>query len=249
MRVYLAAKVLSNTMLDTLKAEVDEGVLRDSRHLPGGDSYTSLLGLIEKMDVLTDICNTNKTTQHPKKSGRHPFQPVRSFKDVQITHLLETLEYFCEWKHSLDADPNLSFTDATSSFFSPETSREIIDICLGLPCMARFYLKGGKGNREITFRRIQSDVCEHHFGNIRYFSHSGTAGATIDDCMTGSGDSCAVRANNPKNSNFSQAPTSGDGEEMLDQSKLWSKEELSDRRSKSEVEQGQRKKRRVEHTL
>ena len=130
MRVYLAAKVLSRTMRSIVQDEVRSGRCpRLSRNHPSKETCDSIIELIGHVDRLTDICNTASNVSYPKAdSPAKPFQPVPSFCDEQVGYLLETLDYFQQWQADLAAAPELSAADASSSFFSTETTREIVDV-------------------------------------------------------------------------------------------------------------------------
>ena len=149
---YLAMQVQSNTMHRIVTAEIKKGAagrmgMYDSRHLPNYQSYVTVLDYIYHINRLVDICNGAKLAEYPVGSGRKPFQPIGSSDDDQLRWLLETLQWFSEWRRELQQDSDLVPAEKRASFLPTETWSAIQSLCLGFNCLTKHYVDPHEGRK------------------------------------------------------------------------------------------------------
>lgn len=151
MRVHLAAQVLSNTMVRI----IDENVPPDQ-----AAKYRPLRTYVKTMNDLLDIVNT-----------RHGLVYEKS--DPRMMKLLDIYGFYRNWDEAV-RHVDLVELDGVSrkmAFIDGELFHELKLVCLGFPCLVAHY--GESGDTSLCLRRISSDVCEHHFGNIRASARTG----------------------------------------------------------------------------
>jgi hypothetical protein len=193
MRVKLAAHVLSTTMANLIKSaqdtSMDAGL--DFRNEPSHTSYGPLLELVTTVDTWWDVVNSAS----PK--GFRPIEhddlaaPAGS---SQLHTLLQTLQFFQSWKDKLK-DSDLCPGEKECSFITKEQWDEMQWVCLGLVGVCHHLLRDHP-NRKVVFRRFQSDVVEHHFGNRRTFSRGVGGGSHIMATCEADAVSSASRTTN-----------------------------------------------------
>jgi hypothetical protein len=179
MRVRLAAGVLSNTMhrlIGDYMQYCDRPCTKDARNLPSPKAYASLQKFVGVVDSWFDVTNT---AVH-KNCG-----PIRLTGDgnghEQLCTLLDTVQYFADWKNSLEK-AGLSVKEQKCSFITDQTWCALSTLCLAEVAMCHYFLTD-KPNRCIVLRRAQSDICEHHFGSRRTLQRGvlgkGTVGGNL----------------------------------------------------------------------
>ena len=239
MRVYLAMQVQSATMHRIVTREIGRGNAgrigtHVNRHLPAGESYTTILEYIYHINRLVDICNGAKLAEYPVGSGHKPFQAIGSSDDDQLRWLLETLQWFSAWRAELQQDGDLAPAEKRASFLPTETWSALQSLCLGFNCLTKHYIDPYPG-RKLVCRKCQSDCCEHHFANVKFFAGKGAAaGATIAVCY---GGTAAAAASHLGGIAGGKANFSGELSTDIAEAKMWSQESI--RAAREEYAQSQ----------
>lgn len=166
MRVFLAAQVLSNLMVELIDCYTDQ---LESK----SEGYASLRALATRVDCLVDIVNA--THMHNGK--------CKGCKDIDIpdhehiTEMLEIVEWFTEWyEQSEETRSEVTRKVAKATGWKPKKGTNIWyvpkstyeDLCwlvLGLSGIAVTYLKTD-GSRVLDQSRSGSDTCKHTFASI-----------------------------------------------------------------------------------
>ena len=240
MRVCLAMQVQSSTMHRIVSREVGlqaSGRMGSyhSRHLPDHRSYGSILQYIAHIDRLVDVCNGAKTKEYPSGSGAKPYQPISSSADQQLAWLLDTLQWFSAWLAELQQDGDLPPAEKRASFLPLETWSALQSVCLGFNCLTRHYVEPHGGRRKLVCRKCQSDCCEHHFSNCKFFAGKGAAaGNTIQVCYGATAASVASHLGGLAGGNANFA---GNLSTDIMESKMWSQDSLAAARAEYAQEQ------------
>lgn len=161
MRTFLAAQICSMTMVRIIDENAEE--------CGGRDKYASLRRMLIAVDRLIDICNaTQKSGPEIKGAG-----PIDSAHDPQLRELLEILALFTEWQREGG--------EYSEQFITRQSYEDLVWMVFGFVGVAKYYLldsyvhvkTGGNGSgkwsgvRAMFQRWGGTDVCEHHFANVR----------------------------------------------------------------------------------
>ena len=152
MKVYLAAQVLSNSVVEMIKSATRDASIKLSLSKP---KYRRLIEFIEKMDALVDLCNG--------RDGKN-FSPTNA-RDKQ-KELLSILAWFSDWEKDHKDMVKKEKADEYN-FFAPSTWKCIQRLILGLCVMIEELCI--KKQRTIVPRRLNTDDLENHFANCRQF--------------------------------------------------------------------------------
>ena len=138
--------------------------------------FVPFQAILKALDRLIDIMNA--------KVANGPIQKGCEVIDCQdhrhLDELLQIAGLFAEWKNEA--------TDSTR--FIPETSFEdLLWLCFGTIGIARTYLING--SRRFDQSRHGSDVCEHHFGNLRMKNSN----PSLEEARQGTAKATAARTN------------------------------------------------------
>jgi hypothetical protein len=162
MKVLPAARLFSNTM-----AKVIDTVCSDATIALGSNSfatrkdlYSRARQLVSNMNEFFDLCNSKKLDQlNPNE--RYKVTPENAVETADS--FLRILAWFQEWKDSL-TDP-VTGVFHSDHFVPDETYTSMQRCCYGFAAL--IYDVVIKRNRSIYLFRINQDLCEHHFSNVR----------------------------------------------------------------------------------
>ena len=190
MNVGIAAAIFSNKAQTMIKQAQSDGRLSYmARDLPSYANYGGLLNLMYIVNRFFDICNSRVDLKKKIFYGRIRANDVHH----QLPKLLETLDFFTQWKAKLNTCDDMTDAQKSASFLPPETWTEIQGVCLGLFVMSRVFLTYSQFLPWLFFGRINQDPAENHFANVRYFSN-GAKGLTVSLCYSATGMSCAMNS-------------------------------------------------------
>jgi hypothetical protein len=166
MRVGLAVQVVStragSMMVKAAAGECGPGCAP----LPERERvlYSCLIELCKKLDRIVDIMNAR---------GERGAPIMNSPQHGLIGEVLDILKWFSDWRSALEAaEQNLE-----TAFFGKTLWEDLPGLLLGVACTARFNLAMFPGESMLQ-RRLDQDVCEHHFNHVRQgggSSHSNPA--------------------------------------------------------------------------
>jgi len=188
MDVKRSAQVMSNTMVKAIDRVCDlPGEYPMEKCPPGFDRtamYSKVRQLCKHMNHFFDLCNSKNpdTNQAILVIGKHNAEKYAK-------EFLEVLGWFNEWKEWVKSLPG-SYTENKKRFIPDETFSSLQSVCYGFAAAA-YYLAKEKGNL-LTFCRINQDVNEHHFGNVRAAAGSHN-NPNQQECMAAVATSCVIR--------------------------------------------------------
>ena len=152
MNVRLAVQVLSETMGNVLKEF-------------GPPEAAATAQFCKMMDQFFDCTNVRNTKEHTSK--RKPFlRPYTSINDERFVFLEKFLQYFRNWKASIEAGyPNLNDTEKSHAFISWQTYEGLQITCNSLISCVRFLLN--QGFSYVLTENFCQDDLERNFGGQR----------------------------------------------------------------------------------
>jgi hypothetical protein len=166
MRCSLSFQVVSGTTRFLIDNYADQ--------CGGAELYAPLRCIVVSCDRLVDIMNARRDKGCSRiDSPNHP----------HLNELESILKTFAEWEQ--DAASH----DSPESFLPWTMSEDIKWLCLSTIGLAKFYLKEDN-SRVMAQDRSGSDVCEHHFANVK----SKNPNPTAADANNATSKSTAVRA-------------------------------------------------------
>lgn len=193
MDVSSAARLFSGTtrkMVDNVVNHPQKYPLQDK--LPAGVNrkrfYSRVGELVTIVNHFFDLCNG-------KENGNVflSFHPSNAEKYAK--KFLSVLKWFGDWEQSLkaakpDYDP--------FHFIAKETYRSLKCVCYGLACLIKYECVDN--GRRISLSRVNQDICEHHFANVRR-SCSTHANPNEMECMAAVMKSAFFRLDKVRKSN------------------------------------------------
>ena len=187
MRVYLATQVLSSTMASMIETAKESLCPKDNCSF-----FDGLQELCKKVDRLVDICNS--------KEEKH-CHAIKSASDPHIYELLDILLWFAEWQQGLAAS-GLDEKQQALSFLPTPCWEDLQSLVFGLVGLSVCYLSrglkanAGKSDAILICRRVQQDILEHHFAQLRQFTGGGTSQPNAEQCIQGDNHSTSMRIAN-----------------------------------------------------
>ena len=123
-----------------------------------------------------DPCVFYRRTEHGTDTN-NMWLAFHEFNGERLAHqFLGILGWFLEWESEAQS------LRQPSKFIAPETLKADKYVCLGFSCMIR--LECVQGTHQISPSKINQDICEHHFANVRRYCQS-HANPTETECMAG----------------------------------------------------------------
>lgn len=182
MRVYLAVQVNSNSvsiMIDDARADSE---VKQKVKL---DMYDSIQLLVQKVDRIVDIFNSAGALKNAPiiDSPQHPL----------LYEMLTILDFFCDWRqellcHHIHGERCIY----KQKFFGREIWEDLNIMLLGTSAYYRHYASLYPGINMVQ-RRLNQDVCEHHFAHVRSGCGS-SSNPTSYQANTGTGISGELRS-------------------------------------------------------
>jgi hypothetical protein len=204
MRVYLSAQLFSNTMVGMIDRVCKEPWKYPRSRRKLGNSSSGITGTLAplrefcvKMNRFFDLCNSKDPARN------NPFVKITPNNGASYAaEFLEIAAWFDQWKNSIPVTDSGKMIDE-KMFLTREAYTSIKSACLGFACL--IYYKTIERGHWLSLCKINQDVCEHHFANLRQMlgCHSDPTQA---EAMRGKIASTAVRHRRVQGSNCSSKP-------------------------------------------
>mmetsp|Transcript_61310 Transcript_61310/g.168244 ORF Transcript_61310/g.168244 Transcript_61310/m.168244 type:complete len:320 (-) Transcript_61310:76-1035(-) len=209
MRVPLAVQVLSTSMIrfiDNLEND-DMQLDADAATSLRKQDLGALRALCENVDRMVDICNgrSEKGVHHicttageidVEEQERNVYERS-SWDHEHLRELLQILGWFQSWKVSLApnmaASEHMTPKERKAAFLPDQTWMDVQQLILGAVCGCQFYLRRYP-DKVVTLRRLNQDICEHHFAHVREAAGS-TDSVSAGSAMRATVAGAMVRAN------------------------------------------------------
>ena len=174
MNVSSASRLFSSSMQRMVKR-----VISDSATFPLSDFISSttdreklfgpVLELMRRVERMFEL--TNGRDGNNMWLGFHGYNGEKFAREF-----LAILGWFLEWEREAQG------LGEPSNFIAQETLKAVKYVCLGFSSL--IYLECVKGKRRISPSKLNQDICEHHFANVRRNCQS-HANPTETECMSG----------------------------------------------------------------
>jgi hypothetical protein len=162
MKVAPAAKLLSNTMVTIIdKVCNDPSIpLETVSYGSRKQLYSKARELCMNMNGFFDVCNSKKLNQ-VDRNRRYKVMPDNAVETAN--EFLRVAKWYVDWKFIL-SDP-VTGEFHKEHFVPDETYASMLNCCYGFAAM--IYDLVVRQGISIYLFRVNQDVCEHHFSNIR----------------------------------------------------------------------------------
>jgi hypothetical protein len=162
MKVAPAAKLLSNTMVTIIdKVCNDPSIpLETVSYGSRKQLYSKARELCMNMNGFFDVCNSKKLNQ-VDRNRRYKVMPDNAVETAN--EFLRVAKWYVDWKFIL-TDP-VTGEFHKEHFVPDETYASMLNCCYGFAAM--IYDLVVRQGISIYLFRVNQDVCEHHFSNIR----------------------------------------------------------------------------------
>ena len=150
--------------------------------------YRPLVQMMEKVSTMFDLCNG--------KEGNNMWLSFNQANgETYAKKFLDVLRWFLRWERGVREAGHL---DVKRNFIAPETLKAVKYVCLGFACLIQYECI--EGGRRLSPSKLNQDICEHHFANVRrsVASHSNPNEV---ECMAGVVKSAFLRMEDIKKGN------------------------------------------------
>ena len=160
MNVSSASRLFSGTMQAMVRRVADDTDLFPlpshlSHHHDRQSLFRPLLEMMERVNRMFDLCNGIE--------GNNIWLSFNSVNGEKYAkEFLHILRWFVEWERDVAGSSNLSLK---SNFIAKETMKALKYVCLGFACI--IYHECISGKRRISPSKLNQDIVEHHFANVR----------------------------------------------------------------------------------
>jgi hypothetical protein len=162
MKVAPVAKVLSNKMVRKIDHVANNPSVTFAQ-VPL-DQRTRVLApvrqLCKQMNRWFDLCNSNDPDKRGKGNDKPVWVTTNNAIDI-ADEFLSILAWIEEWKASLTVNGRLR----KEHFIPIETYKSLQQCCYGFASMIYYWVVGQ--GRMLVLKRINQDMCAHHFGHVR----------------------------------------------------------------------------------